>query len=75
LLVVLSYSLYAGYRLSRAGLLRPDEIRRALRTGAVPAVPGVLGARAAGKVLVRRFWRGGPKGGAANPSPGGRTQL
>jgi hypothetical protein len=53
LLVVLSYSLYAGYRLSRAGLLRPDEIRRALRTGAVPAVPRVLAARAAGKALVR----------------------
>jgi hypothetical protein len=53
LLVVLPYSLYAGYRLSRAGLLGSDAIRRALRTGAVPAGPGVLAARAAGKALVR----------------------
>ena len=53
LLVALPYSLYAGYRLSRAGLLHRDEIRRAVRTGALLAVPGVLAARAVGKALVR----------------------
>lgn len=52
-LVALPYSLYAYHRLSREGLLREDEIRPALLSGALLAVPVVLAARAVSKALVR----------------------
>lgn len=55
--VALPYTMYVFYRLRKEELVDGSDLRRSLRVGGLSAIPSVLAAHVAGRLLVRWFCR------------------